>query len=71
MLKPILAAILSFLIPGVGQAIAGKLKTGVIFFVIWILLGVIATFIFQHWLVRIIDLLFCLFAAYDAYVRLR
>lgn len=71
MLKPIIGAVLSFLVPGLGQIIANKYKTGVIFLVIWILLGVIATFIFQHWIVRIIDLLFCIFAAYDAYVRLR
>lgn len=71
MVKAFLAAILSFLIPGIGQMIAGKYKTGVIFLVIWIFIGIIATFIFQHWIVKVIDLIFCIFSAYDAYVRLR
>ena len=67
MANAILAAILSFLIPGLGQAYAGDIKKGVIFLVIAIVVWAIACFIFQHWVVWIIDLLYCLYAAYDAY----
>ena len=34
MVNAILAGILSFLIPGLGQAVAGDIKKGIIFFVI-------------------------------------
>lgn len=71
MVNAILAGILSFLIPGLGHAIAGRVKPGIRFFIIWLLIGIIAAFIFQHWIVKVIDLLFCIFAAYDAYVRTR
>lgn len=67
MANPILAAILSFLIPGLGQAYAGDIKKGIIFFIIAIVVWIIATLIFRHWVVWIIDVLYALFAAYDAY----
>ena len=67
MVNAILAAVLSFLIPGLGQAIAGDIKKGVIFFVIALVVWAIASLIFRHWVVWIIDVLYCLYAAYDAY----
>ncbi len=67
MANAILAAILSFLIPGLGQAYAGDIKKGIIFFVVAIIIWAIATLIFQHWLVWIIDIAYALYAAYDAY----
>ena len=67
MASPILAAILSFLIPGLGQAYAGDIKKGAIFFVICIIAWILATLIFRHWVVWLIDILYALFAAYDAY----
>ena len=67
MASPILAAILSFLIPGLGQAYAGDIKKGAIFFVICIIVWILATLIFRHWVVWLIDILYALFAAYDAY----
>ena len=67
MANAILAAILSFLIPGLGQAYAGDIKKGIIFFVLAIVVWIIATLIFRHWVVYLIDILYCLFAAYDAY----
>lgn len=67
MVNAILAGILSFLIPGLGQAIAGDIKKGIIFFVVAIVIGLVATLIFRHWVVYIIDILYALFAAYDAY----
>ena len=67
MVNAILAAVLSFIIPGLGQAVAGDIKKGVIFLVIAIIIGAIATLIFQHWIVWIIDLAYAVYAAYDAY----
>ena len=67
MVNAILAGILSFLIPGLGQAVAGDIKKGIIFFVIAVIIAIFASFIFRHWIVLIIDLLYALYAAYDAY----
>ena len=67
MANAILAAILSFLIPGLGQALAGDIKKGIIFFVVAIVLILIATLIFSHWIIYLIDIIYCLYAAYDAY----
>ena len=55
-MNAILAAILSFIIPGLGQAVSGDIKKGVIFFVIAVIMGIIALFIFQSWVVNIINL---------------
>ena len=67
MVNAILAAVLSFFIPGLGQAIAGDIKKGIIFFVIAIILAAIVSFVFRSWIVNIIGLLYSLYAAYDAY----
>ena len=67
MANAILAAILSLLIPGLGQAYAGDIKKGIIFFVISIIIWAIASLIFRHWLVWLIDLAYAIYAAYDAY----
>ena len=68
MANPILAAILSFLIPGLGQAYAGDVKKGIIFLIVFIVVCIIATLIFRHWLVWIIELIYALYTAYDAYL---
>ena len=60
MVNAILAGILSFLIPGLGQAVAGDIKKGIIFFVIAVIIAIFASFIFRHWVVLIIDLLYAL-----------
>ena len=67
MANGILAAILSFFIPGLGQAYAGDVKKGLIFFVAAIIVGVIAVFIFRAWFVSLINLVISIYAAYDAY----
>ena len=67
MVNAILAAVLSFFIPGLGQALAGDIKKGIIFFIIAIFIGGFAAFIFRTWVVYIICFLYDLFAAYDAY----
>ena len=63
----ILAAILSFFIPGLGQAISGELQRGVILFIFAIIVACLAGFIFKNWFVGIINLLISIYAAYDAY----
>lgn len=68
MANAILAAILSFLIPGLGQALAGDIKKGVIFFVIALVLGIIIVYVLggASW-AYIINLIYAIYAAYDAY----
>ena len=68
MVNAILAAVLSFFIPGLGQAVAGDIKKGVIFFVIAIVIGIIITFVLggPMW-GYIISLIYDIYAAYDAY----
>ena len=65
MANAILAAILSFLIPGLGQAYAGDLKKGAIFFIIAVILAVVS--FFTGLLLLIISVIFGIYAAYDAY----
>lgn len=66
-MNAIIAAILSFIIPGLGQAVSGDIKKGVIFFVIALVMGLIAGLIFQSWVIYIINLAIAVYAAYDAY----
>ena len=67
MANGILAAILSFIIPGLGQAYAGDIKKGIIFFIAAILIIFIATFVFRMWIIYILSLIISLYAAYYAY----
>ena len=67
MANGILAAILSFIIPGLGQAYAVDIKKGVIFFIIAVVIALIATFVFRTWIVYLIDVIYALYVAYDAY----
>ncbi|MCK9152006.1 hypothetical protein [Methanobacterium alcaliphilum] len=65
MVNPILAAIASLIIPGLGQLLAGDAKKGVIFFVIAVILGSLNVFVSPF--IGIISLVFAIYAAYDAY----
>lgn len=67
MANGILAAILSFIIPGLGQAYAGDVKKGLIFFIVAMVVGLIAFIVFRAWLVYLINLVIGIYAAYDAY----
>ena len=67
MANPILAAILSFFIPGLGQFYSGNLMKGIAFFVVAIILAAVVLMVFKAWLYCIISILFSLYAAYDAY----
>ncbi|WP_296794338.1 DUF6677 family protein [uncultured Methanobrevibacter sp.] len=66
-MHPLLAAILTFIIPGLGQALSGDVQKGVIYFVIFAIITIFGMFIFRSWVVSIIRLIYRLYAAYDAY----
>ena len=67
MANGILAAILSFIIPGLGQAYAGDIKKGAILFVIAFIVLVLAALVFKTWILYIISFIISAYAAYDAY----
>ena len=60
--------VLSFIIPGLGQAINGYKKKGIIMFVILILLNVFIYFFLNNPLGHVVSLIYSAYAAYDAYV---
>ena len=63
-----LAAILSFIIPGLGQAYAGDIRKGIIYFVVAFVAVLIISFIFADWIYYIVDILISIYTAYDAYL---
>ena len=67
-MNAIIAAILSLIIPGLGQAISGDIKKGVIFLVGALVLGAIVALIFKNWLASIINIAYAVYVAYDAYM---
>lgn len=68
MVNAIISAILSLIIPGLGQVINGDTQKGIILFVVAVIMGAIASFIFRQWIVYIINIFISLYAAYDAYI---
>ena len=65
MANPILAAIISFILPGIGQIYAGATTKGIIMFIIAIILGLLYIYISPY--ISIISLIYAIYAAYDAY----
>ena len=67
-----LAAILSFFIPGLGQAYAGNVKKGIAYFLVaFIAVGIVGGIFVDSVLnsfYYIIDVLISVYAAYDAYL---
>jgi len=63
----IVNAILSFIIPGVGQAINGYKKKGIIMFVIALIMGILVYYFHIGIIGNIVTILYSLYAAYDAY----
>ncbi|MBE6486688.1 MAG: hypothetical protein E7Z85_07615 [Methanosphaera stadtmanae] len=66
-MNAILAAVLSFIIPGLGQAVSGEVERGIVLFVLLIIMGLFAAFIFRSWVVTLIIFAIRVYAAYDAY----
>ncbi|MCL2115703.1 MAG: hypothetical protein FWH29_05735 [Methanobrevibacter sp.] len=64
--KAIIAAILSLILPGLGQLYQGQeQKKGIIFIVVAIILGSLNVAVTPY--IGIISFLFAIYAAYDAY----
>ena len=70
-----IAAVLSFLIPGLGQAYAGDIKRGIGYFLVaFIALGIVGSVFVDSVTTSfyyIIDFLIDIYAAYDAYLMLK
>ena len=67
MANAILAAILSFFIPGLGQAYAGDIKRGIFVFLVAMIFLVAIYLFFKDAIYYIVDILISIYAAYDAY----
>lgn len=68
MANPIIAAVLSLIISGLGQAYAGDIKRGIMFFAIAIVLGIILGILFgTSWITYVIGIIYNIYVAYDAY----
>ena len=69
MANPIVAAIASFFIPGIGQIYAGDIKRGIMFLIVAIIFYAIGHFTtgIYHTVSVVVDLIYGLFVAYDAY----
>ena len=63
----IVNAILSFIVPGLGQAINGDKKKGIIMFIIALVLAGIIYFLKIGLIGNVISIIYQLYAAYDAY----
>lgn len=67
-----LAAIMSFFVPGLGQAYAGNVKKGIVYFLVAVVvLGIVGTAFVDsvsNSFYYIIDILIDIYAAYDAYL---
>lgn len=66
MANAILAAILSLIIPGIGQIYEGDTKRGLMFLIVAIILYGL-NFIIPY--IGIIGFIFAIYAAYDAYTK--
>lgn len=60
--------VLSFIIPGLGQAINGYKKKGIIMFIIDILLNIFIYFFLNNPFGHVLSIIYSAYAAYDAYI---
>ena len=65
MVKAIIAALMSLIIPGTGQIVSGEVKKGIIFLAIEAILYIL--FLTVNPGIVIISIIFAIYAAYDAY----
>lgn len=66
MVSPIVAAIISLFLPGIGQVVQGETQKGIIMFVVAIVISIILAYALGT-LGNIIYLIYAVYAAYDAY----
>ena len=59
--------LLSFIIPGLGQAINGDKQKGIVMFIILIMLNIIIYFFINNRFGHLISIIYSLYAAHDAY----
>ena len=68
MVNAMLAAIFSFIFPGLGQAYAGYINKGLIFFTIFLILALIGIYFTNELIViAIMRVIYPIYVAYDAY----
>jgi TM2 domain-containing membrane protein YozV len=69
MANAILAAVLSFLVPGLGQIYAGNTKNGILYVILTIIMWVIVYFTTGIYglISRVVDFIYSIYMAYDAY----
>lgn len=68
MVSQIVAAIASFIIPGLGQALAGDIKKGAIYFVVAIIISAILIMLLGMGNpISYISIIYNIYTAYDAY----
>ena len=69
MANPIVAAIASFIIPGIGQIYAGDIKRGIMFLIVTLVFYTVGYFTNGIYLIIsiVVDVIYCLAVAYDAY----
>lgn len=68
MVSQIVAAIASFIIPGLGQALAGDIKKGAIYFVIAIIIiAILIMLLGMGNPISYISIIYNIYTAYDAY----
>ena len=60
-------AVLSFIIPGLGQAINGDKQKGIAMFIVLIFLNIFIYFFINHPFGHFISIIYSTYAAYDAY----
>lgn len=67
--NPLVSAVASFIIPGLGQIINGDITKGVGMVVILVLLNLFIYFFLNNPLGHIVGLAYSAYAAYDAYTN--
>ena len=60
-------AVLSFIIPGLGQAINGDKQKGIAMFIVLIFLNIFIYFFINNPFGHLISIIYSAYAAYDAY----
>jgi TM2 domain-containing membrane protein YozV len=63
--NPILAAVLSLILPGLGQIYAGKMMMGIVLIIVAIILYIASNMISMY--IGILSLIVLIYAIYDAY----
>lgn len=66
MVSPIVSAIISLFLPGIGQVVQGETQKGIIMFVVAIVISIILAYALGT-IGNIIYLIYAVYAAYDAY----